>query len=511
MQILAFVLASSVVAGAPAAPPPKDALAAGRLGLFASEDYRLTDGKCADCPTVRQALWYFEDDLIAVPRARGGGPSSLVWIGSPQLVEHAQLTADGHALTNATGGVLPLALTPRLRTNHSWYDESTTRFFTGRPLKVRGRSDGDGFVARTIWPEDYRLDASAGVDSDTTIAARITADAGGAQAPYKASLLWQRPGASRDWAGRAALGLVLSGAQGDDDEAHGGHFAIATGTVGPNGGWADWTVNNFYNLDSISEKGIVAARVPMDNYLMDLNSGQAYYRPVYVLTLVLKQERAARQYQEAIDPVYDRLYRHELLYHHSAANCSGISMDTLRGLGWRVPTRGPTSYAKATAAFFYVWAKEHDEAKGESTFDYLTEEQTRLLPRAAFEESGEDLLRLVRGQLRRPLTEYERALQEDVEAVVFMRVPQIPSSRAFGTFPIGSFAEYQASVPADTAKWKIINVDPRPFPDSLRDGPAPPPLRSKAPLFACVSALGVTGGVWMAGRMVRRLRTHPML
>ena len=136
---------------------------------------------------------------------------------------------------------------------------------------------------------------------------------------------------------------MLSGAQGDDDEAHGGHFAVATGTVGPDGGWADWTVNNFYTLDAVSEKGIVAARVPMDNYLMDLNSGQSWYRPVYVLTLVLKQDRAARRYQEAIEPVYDRFYRHEFLYHHSAANCSGISMDALRGIGWEIPRRGPTS------------------------------------------------------------------------------------------------------------------------------------------------------------------------
>jgi hypothetical protein len=504
MPILALLLASSVAAVAPPAPQPKDALAGERLGLFGGEDHRLTSGKCADCPAIRQALWYFEDDLVAVPRVPGGRASSLVWIGSPQLVEHVQLSSDGQALTNAAGGALPLALAPRLSTNHSWYDESTTRFLAGRPLRVRGRSEGERFVARTLWPEDYRLDPLVDATPNPSLASLITPDSGGARAPYRASLLWERTGGARDWTGHAALSLVLSGAQGDDDEAHGGHFAIATGTVGRNGGWADWTVNNFYNLDSVSEKGIVAARVPMDNYLMDLNSGQAWYRPVYVLTLVLKQDRAARRYQEAIDPVYDRFYRHELLYHHSAANCSGISMDALRGLGWQVPGRGPTSYAKATAAFFYLWVKDRDEAKAESMFDYLTEEQTRLLPRAAFEGAGEDLLSLLRGQPSRTLTEYERALQEDVEAVVLMRVPQVPSSRAFGTFPIGSFAEYQARVPADTAKWKIINVDPRPFPDSLRDGPAPPPRRSKAPLFAGTSALAVVGGAWMMGRGLRR-------
>lgn len=39
------------------------------------------------------------------------------------------------------------------------------------------------------------------------------------------------------------------------------------------------------------EKGILPAMVPMDNYLYDLNSGQSYYRPSYLLVLVLKQDR----------------------------------------------------------------------------------------------------------------------------------------------------------------------------------------------------------------------------
>jgi hypothetical protein len=243
----------------------------------------------------------------------------------------------------------------------------------------------------------------------------------------------------------------------------------------------------------------------MDSYLTDLNSGQAYYRPNYVLALVLREDRVARRYQGAIDRVYDRLYRHELPYHHSASNCTGISMDAVRSLGWQIPRRGPTSYAKATAAFFYRTATAHSVAKGESTFDYLVEEQTRLLPRVAFAAAGLDLQQLLRGE-RAPATEYERLLKEDVEAVVFVRVPQIPSSRARGSFPVASFAEYQARVPADLSKWKIVSVAPRPFPDALRDGPAPAPHRSKAIPVAASASAAVVGGIWGLARGLRRIR-----
>ena len=92
-----------------------------------------------------------------------------------------------------------------------------------------------------------------------------------------------------DWSGKPVLALMVNGAQGDDDEAHGGHFAIVTGRIAPDGGIGDWLVNNFYSLDVESEKGIIAAPVPLDNYLGDLNSGQNWYRPT-----VHARARAAR-------------------------------------------------------------------------------------------------------------------------------------------------------------------------------------------------------------------------
>ena len=84
------------------------------------------------------------------------------------------------------------------------------------------------------------------------------------------------------------LAFIVNGAQGDDDEAHAGHFAIVTGRIADDGAIGDWLVNNFYTLDAESEKGIIAAPVPLDNYLADLNSGQAYYRPSHLLVAVLE-------------------------------------------------------------------------------------------------------------------------------------------------------------------------------------------------------------------------------
>ena len=86
---------------------------------------------------------------------------------------------------------------------------------------------------------------------------------------------------------------MLNGAQGDDDEAHGGHYAVVTGRVGAEGAIDDWLANNFYTLDLFSEKGIIAAAVPLDRYLADLNSGQAWYRPSHLLVAILSRERAA--------------------------------------------------------------------------------------------------------------------------------------------------------------------------------------------------------------------------
>ncbi|MBH0189491.1 MAG: hypothetical protein HP493_11840, partial [Nitrospira sp.] len=287
------------------------------------------------------------------------------------------------------------------------------------------------------------------------------------------------------------LGAILNGAQGDDDEAHGGHFGIFTGHVGPHGEWADWLMNNFYDLDMVSEKGILPAMVPMDSYLMDLNSGQSYYRPSALLVLVLKHDRMAVRYQSSIQAIFRQFYRHELDYDHSRSNCAGLSIDQLRAFGWQIPFQGSSSWIKAMAGYFYMAATDQSLASGLKTYQYFLEERTRLLPRVTFEAIGNDALDLLQPSgAPRALTSYEQWLVEDVEAVLYVHIPQIPSSRAMGTFAVASLDEYQHRVPSDRTKWKTIPTAPRPFPSDLQIAPVQAELLP-IPIPILVFVLGV--------------------
>jgi hypothetical protein len=353
-----------------------------------------------------------------------------------------------------------------------------------------------------------RIDASA-----EAIRALIrTEPHGGAQSPFAAIVLWERsPGSPRRWENAPVLAAVLNGAQGDDDEAHGGHFALIAGRVGADasGSISDWLTNNFYTLDTESEKGIIAAMLPLDNYLADLNSGQAWYRPSYLLVAVLKRERVASQVQGALARVYNQFYRHQLIYDHASMNCASISIDVLRALGWKVAARGPTSRLAASLGLPYFAVREKSIDKAVQYFNYLTEDRTRLLPAVAFEEIGADLLRLAEGRPARAKTAFESAIAEDLEALIFLRVPQIPSSRAWGDYPVVTAWEYAKRMPSDPALQKIIPVPPRPFPDALRDPDLKPAHLRRGEIAVAVWAiLSIVGIPWLALRWWQRRRAR---
>ena len=491
-------------------------------GLFPADQFVVTSGACPDCAALPQALWYFRDETIAVPKPgvplAGFEPAlpvpedlaawakrnplngmtefpPLVWLGAPDVVAGAQLAGDGRTLRDGERE-LNLQLAPRLALNGSWFDASSVAYFRGRPLKMRGNRQDGSFVARTFWPQDFRVpEAPARIElaaDPSAVRGWVRAQAqGGARAPFVVESIWRRPGSSAPRSGQPVLGLMLNGAQGDDDEAHGGHFALMTGRIGAQGGIDEWLVNNFYTLDAESEKGIIAAPVPLDNYLGDLNSGQAWYRPSYLLVATLRDPRSAAWLQSALGRVYNQFYRHQFAYQHARANCAGISVTTARKLGWKIPVRGPESWLQAIAGLPLVALKEGSLTKGKATFDYLTEDQTRLYPAAAFEEMGADLLRLAMGQAGRPLSEFERVLAGDIEEILLVRVPQFPSSRAWGDYPVESSAEYTARVPKNPAEQKIIPVPPRRFPDELRDprSPAEPWLHSDYAVAAWALAI----------------------
>src|SRR5512140_3301555 len=313
------------------------------LGLYAASAFRLADGRANDAATIPQALWYFERETIALPapgRPVGGfapgvtaeedvrawsadRPDAaapdlppLVWVAAPVVADHTRLASDARSLTLADGTTLRLALVPKIPPNRSYFDAASARFFAARSTRARGTLDDGTLTARTLWPEDFRLDfpltppapalaLDPGSPCEAALRALVRGEkAGGAQSPFARSLLWQRTPGAPIAAGRAVLALILNGAQGDDDEAHGGHFALVTGRTRDDGAIGDWLVNNFYSLDIESEKGILAAPLPLDNYVGDLNSGQGWYRPSYLVVAVLAEERAAALVQGALNRVY---------------------------------------------------------------------------------------------------------------------------------------------------------------------------------------------------------------
>ncbi|HWZ73959.1 MAG TPA: hypothetical protein VN326_21085 [Casimicrobiaceae bacterium] len=514
--------------------PIRSTLAAGNLGLYHASDFFLTTGRGAlrlDS-VIPQALWYFEDEPIAIARAglpiagfaRGasaiedvvtwaarqaiGMPleyPSLVWIAAPEMIRGAMLDANGMRI-EANGNAWAFDVVPKIALNRSYYDDTSIDFLAQQPLTVRGTLHEGTFVARTIWPEAFRLDDHAllrQVDATERSIRMLVreAPAGGARSAFAAMTLWERePGTARQWEGKPVLAAMLNGAQGDDDEAHGGHFAIVTGRVGPDGAIGDWLANNFYTLDAFSEKGIAAAVVPLDNYLADLNSGQAWYRPSYLIVAVLKDERTASRIQGALCRVYNQFYRHQLAYDHATMNCASISIDVLRAIGWSVRSRGPTSRLLAALGLPYFVLRDRSLAKAATTFNYLTEDRTRLFPAAAFEEIGADLLRLARREPARRASAFEASLAQDIEALVFLRVPQLPSSRAWGDSPIVSVEEYTARFPSDPGEAKIIPVPARPFPAALRDPGLQPtrPRRAQRALtlWGLITMIAVPWIVW---------------
>jgi hypothetical protein len=518
--------------------------ASGTFGLYPAADFVAGTKAEGVQAALRQAAWYFREEVIGVPRAglplAGFEPGvhafddiqhwatqravdapidypPLVWLTAPQLLQHARLADGGRAVAIAHG-TMPLRLTPKIALNRSYADASSMAFFAQRELTLRGTAVDGGFVAHTLWPEDFRFGpqlppARALPPGDSTLALRSLmreAPQGGAQSPFAAMTLWQRGDAAEaNLAGRPVIGLMVNGAQGDDDEAHGGHFAIVTGRVQADGSIGQWLVNNFYSLDVESEKGIIAAPVPLDNYLAELNAGQGWYRPSVMLVAVLKDERAAVLVQSALNRVFNQFYRHQLVYYHPNQNCASISVDTLRALGWEVPARGPSNRVLAWAAYPFIAIRDLSVGKARLAFDYLRTDQTRLMPAAALEEAFASLLRLGQGSQDTPQGVLAQWFAQDMEALAFLRFPQFPSGRAFGSAPAVSTWEYRTLVPSDPAMAQIVPVPPRPFPAELRDADliATPwtPADYATLVWGVVSIVGVP---WLVWSWWRRRRTR---
>lgn len=476
-------------------PPEDRAIGLFPAGVFASPS---DDRHELDCDPL--ARWYFRDESILVPATIRTAPPDcgqatlaekdlascklhtssskpaeppLIWTATDSCLDEARLSKDASRLI-FDNEEIPLRLAERHPLNQAFVDASSLTWLQDRSLFIRGAMNTDGsFMVRTCWPLDFRLPTKPILRPTSAephaIRARIREEAaGGAHSPFSAETLWHASDTEATSAGKTVIAFILNGAQGDDDEAHGGHFAIATGRVGPDGAIHDWLVANFYTLDSESEKGIIAASVPLDNYFADLNAGQAWYRPSHILVATLRSERVAATLQSALSAAFRDFYGHHLRYHHAAANCTGISVDILHALGWRIPGRGAESWLKAFGALLLTLARSGNLAQAKLQFDYLTEERTRLYPAAAFEEIGADLLRLVtNGRPPGSLSHFERCLAEDMDSLMLVRVPQFPSSRQWGTHAVIDAGEYRERLPAREEDRRIVPVSRRQPPAEL--------------------------------------------
>lgn len=508
------------------------------LGLYPAGDFVVGDGARLDGATTRQARWYFRDEIVALPKtglpmpvlSRGLDATAdlqawlarprpaafdsyppLVWVAAPQVIAQARIDHDATRLL-AAEGAWKLELAPQLPLNRAYFNESSAAWFSARPLRIRGTVSDERILVRTLWPKDFRLPRDVRRVERTplpttaeAVRALVRAEPqGGAGSPFAASLLWSRGGASYAVpSGRAVIAVIVNGAQGDDDEAHGGHFALITGRTVADGSIGDWLVNNFYSLDIESEKGIIAAPVPLDNYLADLNSGQGYYRPSAMLVAVLASDRAALLLQSALNRTYAQFYRHQLNYDHAAMNCAGVSVDVVRSLGLPLATRGAAAPVRAALAVPWLIAHEWSVKKAAAIYDYLTEDLTRLLPAAAFEEIG-SALACVAYEPQRANGALAESLATDMEALLFLRFPQFPTSRALGSAPVISAAEYRERLPRNRADMQIIPVPPRPFPAELRDDDLlPSPTRRSQRAFKVWAALSIIGLPWVLWRAMR--------
>jgi hypothetical protein len=99
-----------------------------------------------------------------------------------------------------------------------------------------------------------------------------------------------------------------------------------------------------------------------------------------------------------------------------------------------------------------------------------------------------------------------RQFGNEIEAIYFVRIPQIPSSRAFGLAPVYSFDQYMHQAPADRTQWKVVPTTLNPFPTELKVGAA---LKLEAPsvipLPVAIVLLFIIGGLtWLTRKLMKR-------
>ncbi|MEX0615256.1 MAG: hypothetical protein WD177_05025 [Methylophaga sp.] len=474
-------------------------------------------GDCRVCPLLPQTKWYFAGEWLAISNEKVQADISVtsphwladapfiespppVWLGQPESIHNVKLESTEDQIRWPNGQRQNWQVIDEIPQNQSYWNAESAAFFAGKTVHMRGATIEDSFIAETIWPVDFSIQSTSlrALSGQETIEDWIRADQGGVSQPHSDRLIWQRDQeAAKKATDKPVLAIMLNGAQGDDHEALAGHFALVTGKFDTDGQYANWLVNNFYSLDVVSEKGIIAAVTPMDKYLADLNSGQNYYRPSYMLVATLNDAAPVQQIQHSMNQIMQHFYRQTVQYQHATMNCSGISLDGLKALGWQLPERGSNGMLMAIGAYFYSLFTEGSLTEARQLYDYLITETSRLLPAVAFDLLSNDLIKLAENRGDRPLSDFEQQLAGQLDAMWLVRIPQIPSSRALGDAPVFSFQEYLDTAPANRDDWKSIVLPAQNLPASLQStrpaNPAPFPMPWPVILILCGLILLLAG------------------
>ena len=132
------------------------------------------------------------------------------------------------------------------------------------------------------------------------------------------------------------------------------------------------------------------------------------------------------------------------------------------------------------------------------------------MPAPALEQVFASLTALAHGNTADADGTLGRMLAADLDAIAYVRIPQFPSSRAFGDAPVASIAEYRARIPADPSKAQIVPVPDRPFPAALRDADLlPAPVRGSDMallVWSCAIVVGIPLLCWRWWRRRQRQR-----
>jgi hypothetical protein len=148
-------ISAAIALCVPVAHAQPGGLDSGVFGLYDAAELRAVDGRCPDCTTPKQALWYFQGDLVAMPKTTQAQSTSfsrlsvaedvrawshshraaprtlpfMSWLGSPELVEGATLDASGTLLKLSSAQGIGFAVVPKIASNRSYFNGDTVSFF----------------------------------------------------------------------------------------------------------------------------------------------------------------------------------------------------------------------------------------------------------------------------------------------------------------------------------------------------------------------------------------------